>query len=489
MIIQSLTPLYAMLSSLVAVIPITLLKQTQNRREFWTFLAAFIKFALVISMVPIVLGGQTIELTLVSILPDIPLKLRVDGFGMVFALVASSLWIVTSLYSVGYMRGAKEKNQTRFFACFAIALSATLGVAFSANLLTMYLFYELLSVSTYPLVAHHQDKEARIGARKYLTYLLGTSVGLALPAMLIVYNITGTLDFGPGGIMAGHDLGKLLPALVLMFMYGFGKAGLMPLHAWLPGAMVAPTPVSSLLHAVAVVKVGVFCVIRVITGIFGANYLTINGMVPLICYVAGFTVITASLIALYQDNLKRRLAFSTIGQLAYIIMGVGLCSYFGILGGVAHIVMHAFGKITLFFCAGAIYVATGKKYISQMVGLGKRMPITMAAFFIGSLSVIGFPPTGGLVSKLFMLRGALDANMFPIVIIYLVSSFLNACYFLPIAYKAFFCTDAESQYEDKVNEAPLACIIPPVITAFVSIALFIYPDIFIGLIESALGVL
>ncbi|MDA1353470.1 MAG: monovalent cation/H+ antiporter subunit D family protein [bacterium] len=489
MVIQSFTPLFAMLSSLVAVFPITLLKQSENRREMWTFIAAIIKFALVISMVPIILGGQTIELTLVSLIPNVPLKLRVDGFGMVFALVASSLWIVTSIYSIGYMRKSKEHAQSRFFACFALALFATLGVAFSANLLTMYIFYEILSLSTYPLVAHHQDKEAKIGGRKYLTYLLGTSIGLALPAMLIIYNITGTLDFGPNGIMAGHELGKLLPVLVLMFMYGFGKAGLMPLHAWLPGAMVAPTPVSSLLHAVAVVKVGVFCVIRVITGIFGANYLTLHGMVPLICYVAGFTVITASLMALYQDNLKRRLAFSTIGQLAYIIMGVGLCSYLGIVGGVAHIAMHAFGKITLFFCAGAIYVATGKKYISQMVGIGKRMPITMAAFFIGSLSVIGFPPTGGLVSKLYMLRGALQADMIPIVVIYLVSSFLNACYFLPIVYKAFFCTDSESQYEDKINEAPLACIIPPVITACVTIALFIYPNLVINLVESAMGVL
>ena len=272
-----------------------------------------------------------------------------------------------------------------------------------------------------------------------------------------------------------------------MFLYGFGKAGLMPLHSWLPGAMVAPTPVSSLLHAVAVVKVGVFSIARVITGIFGLEYFTSMGLVPIVCYIAGFTVIVASLIALYQDNLKRRLAFSTVGQLAYIIMGIGLASELAVLGGMTHIAMHAFGKITLFFCAGAIYVATGEKYISKMVGIGHRMPITMLAFLIGAMSVIGLPPTGGFISKWYMLRGALDANQIYIMTIYLVSSFLNACYFLPIVYRAFFCTPESSQYEAKVKEAPLACIIPPVITALVSILLFFIPDLFMNFAKVFLG--
>lgn len=477
-VLTSYIPLYAILTSLLAIIPIKLSDNSENKREFWTFLAAFIKLALVISMVPWILEGNVYELVLVKILPGLSLKFKVDSFGILFALIASSLWILTTIYSIGYMRSLKEHAQTRFFCCFALALSATLGVAFSGNLLTLYLFYELLSLSTYPLVTHHQDKEARTGGRKYLMYLMGTSIGLALPALIITYAITGTLDFMPGGIFQGGSIGSLLPILVIMFLYGFGKAGLMPLHSWLPGAMVAPTPVSSLLHAVAVVKVGVFCVIRVITGIFGTAYLTSFNMVSVICYIAGFTVITASLIALSQDNLKRRLAFSTIGQLAYIIMGVGLASSMGVIGGITHIAMHAFGKITLFFCAGAIYVATGEKYISKMVGIGKRMPYTMMAFFIGSLSVIGIPPTGGFISKWYMLQGALQADHFWIMVIYLVSSLLNACYFLPIVYKAFFCTDEESQYEDKVKEAPRWCLIPPLITATGSIILFFFPQIF-----------
>ncbi|MFT5170379.1 MAG: multicomponent Na+:H+ antiporter subunit D [Candidatus Marinamargulisbacteria bacterium] len=477
--IQSLKPLYAVLVSLVAVVPIYLYRGRPNIRESWTFLAGFVKLGIILSMVPWILDGNLYELTLWQILPGLSLKFKVDGFGMLFALVASSLFIVTSVYSIGYMRGLKEHAQTRYFCYFSLALSATIGVAFAGNLLTLYLFYELLSLSTYPLVTHHQDEEARNGGRKYLIYLLGTSIGLVLPAMLITYNIAGTLDFMPGGILAGLSLVKLAP-LLIAYMYGFGKAGLMPFHSWLPGAMVAPTPVSALLHAVAVVKVGVFSVCRVFTGITGTEFMTQANVVPIVCYIAGFTVIVASLIALYQDNLKRRLAFSTIGQLAYIIMGVGLASDLGVIGGMTHIAMHAFGKITLFFCAGAIFVATGEKYISKMVGIGRRMPYTMGAFFIGALSVTGLPPTGGFISKWTMLLGAMDAGQTGIMVIYLVSSLLNACYFFPIVYNAFFCTDETAQYPDKVKEAPLLCIIPPLATAGMSIVLFFFPQIFMG---------
>ncbi len=485
--VVSCKPLLAMLSSLVAVLPISLSGKNQNRREFWTFLAAFIKFGIVLSMIPTILAGAVIEQKLVSILPGLSLVLRVDGFGLLFALVASSLWIVTSMYSIGYMRGLKEHAQTRFFAFFALSLFATLGVAFSGNLLTLYVFYEILSLSTYPLVTHHQDKDSRDSGRKYLMYLIGSSVGLVLPAMIYIYHIAGTLDFSAAGILAQQDIGTLAPLLIVMFLYGFGKAGLMPLHSWLPGAMVAPTPVSSLLHAVAVVKVGVFCIGRVITGIFGIEYITSAGLVPIICYIAGFTVIVASLIALYQDNLKRRLAFSTVGQLAYIIMGIGLASELAVIGGMTHIAMHAFGKITLFFCAGAIYVATGEKYISKMVGIGYRMPLTMIAFLIGAMSVIGLPPTGGFISKWYMLRGAMDAGQVGIMVIYLVSSFLNACYFLPFVYRAFFCTKEESQYEAKIKEPPLYCLLPPLITASITILLFFVPGIFMAFAKVFVG--
>jgi multicomponent Na+:H+ antiporter subunit D len=485
--ITSIKPLLAVLVSLVAVIPIVASGGKPNLRETWTFLAGIVKFGLVVSMLPLVLGGSVIEYTLVEVLPGLAIQFRVDSMGMLFALVSSSLWIATSAYSIGYMRGLSEHSQTRYFAFFAVALSATIGVAFSANLFTMYLFYEMLSLATYPLVTHHQDHEARISGRKYLSYILGTSIGLVLPAMLIIYSLTGTLDFTSQGILSIGLSKSTVAILLLMCVFGFAKAGIMPFHAWLPAAMVAPTPVSALLHAVAVVKVGVFSIFRVITGIFGTNLLLSMHLGTVLCYIAAFTILTASLIALSQDGLKRRLAFSTIGQLSYIILGAALLSPKGQVGGLVHIAMHAFGKITLFMCAGAIFVATGKKYISEMVGIGKRMPVTMIAFFIGSLSVIGLPPTGGFFSKWYLVLGTLEADQMVMLIVLLASSLLNGAYFLPIVYKAFFCTPEESMFEDKVEEAPLWCVVPLTVTAMISVGLFFYPDVFKRLAEMAVG--
>jgi multicomponent Na+:H+ antiporter subunit D len=486
--ITSIKPLLAVLVSLVAVIPIVASGSRPNLREGWTFLAGIIKFGLVASMLPVILNGTIIEYTLIEVLPGLAIQFRVDPMGMLFALVSSSLWIATSAYSIGYMRGLSEHSQTRYFSFFAVALSATIGVAFSANLFTMYLFYEMLSLATYPLVTHHQDDEARISGRKYLSFILGTSIGLVLPAMLIIYSLTGTLDFASQGILSIGLSKSTVAVLLLMCVFGFAKAGIMPFHAWLPAAMVAPTPVSALLHAVAVVKVGVFSIFRVITGIFGSNLLLSLNLGTVLCYIAAFTILTASLIALSQDGLKRRLAFSTIGQLSYIILGAALLSPKGQVGGLVHIAMHAFGKITLFMCAGAIFVATGKKYISEMVGIGKRMPVTMIAFFIGSLSVIGLPPTGGFFSKWYLVLGTLEADQMVMLVVLLTSSLLNGAYFLPIVYKAFFCTPEESMFEDKVQEAPLWCVVPLTITAILSVGLFFYPNIFRRLAEMAVGI-
>jgi multicomponent Na+:H+ antiporter subunit D len=401
--------------------------------------------------------------------------------------VSSSLWIITSAYSIGYMRGLHEHSQTRYFCFFALALSATIGVAFSANLLTLYLFYEMLSFATYPLVTHHQDPEARSSGRKYLLYIVGTSIGLVLPAMLISYHLGGTLDFSSQGFLAGTGSSSLMLLLLVMLIFGFAKAAVMPFHSWLPAAMVAPTPVSALLHAVAVVKVGAFSILRVITGVFGIDLLASLHLGTVICYIAAFTVIVASLIALTQDQLKRRLAFSTIGQLSYIVLGAALLSPKGVIGGMTHIGMHAYGKITLFFCAGAIFVATGKKNISEMVGIGKRMPVTMIAFFIGSLSVIGLPPTGGFFSKWYLVLGTLQADQMVMLFVLLGSSLLNAAYFLPIVYNAFFCTEEASMFKNKIEEAPVWCVVPLVITALGSIALFFYPTLFLHLAELAVG--
>ncbi|MFN2366252.1 MAG: monovalent cation/H+ antiporter subunit D family protein [Desulfurivibrionaceae bacterium] len=484
--ITSIKPLLAAVVSLAAVPLIVLAGKKPNLREGVTFATGLLKFGLVLSMLGAVLDGKVIEYSLVEVLPGLAIAFRVDSLGMLFALVASSLWLVTSAYSIGYMRGLAEHAQTRYFAFFAVALSATIGVAFSANLFTLYLFYEMLSLATYPLVTHHQDGEARISGRKYLTYILGASIGLVLPAMLICYNLAGTLEFGGAGLLAGSGASReLLLVLLLMFVFGFAKAGIMPLHGWLPAAMVAPTPVSALLHAVAVVKVGAFSIFRIVTGVFGIDLLKTMHLNDIVLILAAITVLAASLIALSQDGLKRRLAFSTIGQLSYIVMGAALLSPKGMLGGMLHIAMHAFGKITLFMCAGAIFVATGKKYISEMVGIGRRMPVTMFAFLIGSLSVIGLPPTGGFISKWFLVLGTLEAEQPAMLFVLLGSSLLNAAYFLPIVYRAFFCTPAEARFGDKVEEAPLWCVAPLVLTALVTIILFFYPQPFADLARLA----
>ena len=475
--------------SLAAVPLIVMAGKKPNLREGVTFGAGLIKFSLVVSMLGVILDGKIIEYSLFEILPGLAIAFRVDSFGMIFALVASTLWLATSAYSIGYMRGLDEHAQTRYFAFFAVALSATIGVAFSANLFTLYLFYEVLSLATYPLVTHHQDGEARVSGRKYLTYILGASIALALPAMLITYNLAGTLEFGSDGLLADADSRGLLLVMLLMFVFGFAKAGIMPFHGWLPAAMVAPTPVSALLHAVAVVKVGVFSIFRVITGVFGVDLLKSMHLNDTLLILASITVIVASLIALSQDGLKRRLAFSTVGQLSYIVMGAALLSPKGLTGGMLHVAMHAFGKITLFFCAGAIFVATGKKYVSEMVGIGRRMPWTMAAFAIGSLSVIGLPPTGGFISKWFLVLGTLEAQQPVMLFVLLGSSLLNAAYFLPVVYRAFFCTPEESMFDENLQEAPLWCVVPPVLTAFASIVLFFYPQPFADLARMAVMVL
>jgi multicomponent Na+:H+ antiporter subunit D len=483
--IISIRPLLAVSVSLAAVVLIVLSRKKPKNRETWTFAAGIIKLLIVASMVPLVLQGYILEYTVAEVLPGMAIRLRVDPLGLLFALVASTLWIATSAYSIGYMRGLKEHSQTRYFSFFAIALSSTIGVAFSANLFTLYLFYEILSLATYPLVTHHQDREARASGRKYLTYILGSSIAFVLPAMLISYSLSGTLEFARQGFLAGTASKGLLTLLLVLFIFGFAKAAIMPFHSWLPAAMVAPTPVSALLHAVAVVKVGVFSIFRIVTGVFGTDLLQSLNLGTFLCTLASVTILTASLIALSQDGLKRRLAYSTIGQLSYIILGAALLSPKGLTGGMVHIAMHAFGKITLFFCAGAIFVATGKKNISDMVGIGKRMPVTMLAFLIGSLSVIGLPPTGGFISKWNLVLGTLEADQLMMLFVLLTSSLLNAAYFIPITYTAFFCTPEESLFDDEIKEAPLWCVVPLTVTAVISILLFFYPQPFFDLARMA----
>lgn len=479
-IIESARPGYAVLVSLLAVILIGVSGRYPNIREGWTMIAALTKFGLVVSMLPTILEGKVIVYHVATVLPGLDIAFRVDALGMTLALTASFLWIITSVYAIGYMRSLNEHAQTRFFMCFAIALSAAMGAAFAANVFTLFIFYEVITISTYALVAHEETPAAIKGARRYLTYLLGTSIFFFLPAMFLTYSYAGTLDFASHGILAGTASHGVIAIIFVLFIAGIGKAGMMPFHLWLPAAMVAPTPVSALLHAVAVVKVGVFTVLRIVLFVFGVDLLQEIGLGTFLAYFASFTIIVASIIALRQDNLKLRLAYSTVSQLSYIVLAVALLTPSGITSSIIHITIHAFGKITLFFVAGAIYVATHKKYISQMNGIGKKMPFTMAAFTVGAMSMIAVPPVGGIVSKWYLTLGAIEANMLPILVVIVASTLLNAAYFLPIIYAAFFKNPPEEEGQG-VQEAPPMVVVPLVLTAIGALTLFFWPNLLLNL--------
>lgn len=484
------TLLLALLIPLIGTLGVMFKGNNENIREGISSLSSILLLLVVGSMIPAVWHGKTLIFHMFTILPGVTVTLRADSMSMIFALVASSLWTIAVFYSMGYMRGLNEHAQTRFNACFALAIFGAIGVAFSDNLFTMYLFYEIVSVCTYPLVSHHQDDEGYNGGRKYLVYLTATAKAFLLPAMILIYVLTGTLDFAPN-ITAGifpADVNKTLVVMLYIFcIFGFAKNGVMPFHHWLPGAMVAPTPVSALLHAVAVVKVGVFCTTRVMLYVFGTETMhALNLGIPT-AYFVGFTVIVASIIALSKDNLKARLAYSTVSQLSYIIMGVALLTDPGIQGGLIHIVNHGFSKITLFFCAGAIYVATHKKNISEMDGLGKSMPFTFGAFAIASLSMIGAPPVAGFVTKWNLLVGSVQAHQLGILLLLIGSTLLNVAYFAPISYRAFFGKTPDGEPFTGIKEAPLAMLIPIIIACAISVIIGIYPDVMMHFVKAVTG--
>ena len=481
--IVSIVPLLAILTSAVAAFGIFFLRNSPNWREGCSILAAVVKFGLVMSLFPYIRDGYIIECPIVSfpsgILPNLEFSLRVDALGFLFAAVASFLWILTTLYSIGYMRSLKEHSQARYFVCFALALTGALGVAFSGNLLTLFLFYELITVSTYLLVVHDETKEAYSAGTKYLTYLMGTGKLFFLPAIVFTYGLTGTLQFKSGGILSGVD--PVWAGLILvLFVAGVAKTGVMPFHNWLPSAMVAPTPVSALLHAVAVVKAGVFTIVRIVVSTYGIDFLSHLGLGVVMAFFASITVVGASIVALRQDNLKMRLAYSTISQLSYVILGVMLLTPDGVRGSILQIVAHAFGKITMFFCAGAIYVGIHKKYISEMAGIGKTMPWTMGAFTVGAFSMIGVPPFAGFAVKWRLLLGAVEARQVLIVAVLLGSTMLNAAYFLPILKTAYFDKSDDAHHQ---HEAPLIMRVALVSTAVGTLLVGLFSDFFVGLLK------
>ena len=459
---------------------------SDNARDAWTVVIGLATFSQVLWLIEPVMSGARPSLDLPDWMPGLGLGFEVEPLGLLFGLVASGLWILTSLYGFGYMRGHDEKNQTRFFTCFALAISAAIGIAFAGDLVTLFLFYEILTFSTFPLVTHAGTEAAVKAGRLYLGILVSTSVMFLLLAILWTANLSDDLGFQPGGILEGRIEGREATLLLLLFSYGVGKAALMPFHRWLPAAMVAPTPVSALLHAVAVVKAGVFSILKIAVYVFGLDMLSVGGLSDVVMWIAAITILAASVKALSLDNFKARLAYSTISQLSYIVLGAMLATGAAALGAGLHILMHAIGKITLFFVAGAVYVVAHKTEVSQLDGIGRKMPFTFGAFCIASFSIIGLPPLGGAWSKWFLVTGALEAGELWMGAVFMVSSLLSIGYLMPIVVRAFFRPLPEGE-DASVAEAPLLMLLPICTTALLCFVVFFYTDAVYDLLAPAFG--
>jgi multicomponent Na+:H+ antiporter subunit D len=485
--IESYRLLIPLLATLIAPLFIYIYRKNENHRETVSFIAAAVSFLGMLSMAPGVLAGKVYMLKLFTLLPGIEVKFCADGLAMVFGLIATFLWFFVTSYNIGYMRSEKEHCQTRYYFCFAVSIFGAIGVATAANIFTLYLFYEIITIFTYPLVAHHQDEVSYEGAKKYLVYLMGTSKLFLLPAMVMTYVMCGTLDFNLNDVVNGIFPADADPTAVTvcywLYIFGLGKAAIMPFHNWLPSAMVAPTPVSALLHAVAVVKAGVFSVSRMLLSGFGVEVLDSLFLGIPLAYLAAFTIVAASFIALTKDDLKARLAYSTVSQLSYVIIGVAMLTPMAVQGGLAHIAHHAFSKITLFMAAGAIYVATHLKKISLLGGVGRKMPWTFTAFAVASLSMIGVPPVCGFVSKWYMVNGAVEIHRTVLLSALLASTLLNAGYFGPIIIRGFFYKPAAGVAVDSFSEAPKVMLVPLCFTAVVSVFLGLFPETFMNFIR------
>jgi multicomponent Na+:H+ antiporter subunit D len=481
--VASPLPALALLPAGSAVALIVLSRRRPPLREAWSLLAAAAQTALVAAMVPAVAAGGRPAWEGPALVPGVSLLLRADALGLLFAALASALWLLTTVYSIGYVRALEEPRQTRYFACFALCLFATVGLALAGNLLTFFCFFEILTVATYPLVIHKGTAEAAQAGRVYLLYTLTGGTAL-LGAVVWTYALAGTLELRAGGILPSAAPAAALWGVFTLFLVGCGvKAAIVPLHTWLPLAMIAPTPVSALLHAVAVVKAGVFGMVRVVGFVFGPRLLGDLGAADVLVALALATILLASLVAAVQDNLKRLLAFSTISQLSYVVLGVALGSETGFAGGVLHIASHALLKITLFFCAGAIYVTAHVERISDMGGIGRRMPVTMSVFAAAAFMLAGMPPGAGFASKWRLLEGAAQSGAWPAVLVLLTGIVLNVAYFTPVVVRAFAGSGAP-----EVAEAPATLLVPLVLTAVGGLAMGLAPDGLLPVLTLALGI-
>lgn len=424
---------------------------------------------LVMMMVGVARGGEFFFR--MPLLPGLDFVLQADALSLLFVNLSAVLWLATTVYAIGYLEGSP--NRSRFFGYFSLCVTATVGLAMAGNLLTFLIFYEILTLATYPLVVHRETEVARRAGRNYLAYTLFGGA-LLLTGSVWLYSLTGTLDFVDRGFVSGLGLDPtVLRVIFALLIFGVGvKAALVPLHAWLPQAMVAPAPVSALLHAVAVVKAGAFGIIRIVFDVFGIEYAAGLGVTVPLAILAAVTIIYGSVRALFQDNLKRRLAFSTVSQVSYITLGVAIAGPIATVGGLVHLVHQGFMKITLFFCAGNYAEVAGLHDISELGGIGRRMPWTTAAFTLAAFGMIGTPPMAGFISKWYLAKGGMEAGQDWVLLVLAASSLLNAAYFLPILRTAWFDPPAAipaRQARDGPGEAPLTLLLPPLATAMAAL--------------------
>ncbi len=481
-------PLLVLASSLLPGLVIFFLPEERvATRTILNLSGAVLKLVLVGVMIRGVYHGYHYETSL-ALLPGLDLVLRADPLSLLFVVLSSVLWLVTTVYAIGYLEGSP--NRSRFFGFFSLCVTATIGVALAGNLITFLLFYELLTLATYPLIVHRGTEEARRAGRTYLFYTVGGGA-LLLIGTVWLYAIANTLEFTARGFLSGLD-DTCHPALVIIFVLliaGLGvKAALIPLHGWLPQAMIAPAPVSALLHAVAVVKAGAFGIMRVIHDVYGIQFAAGLGVLLPLAVVAAATIIYGSMRALFQDDLKRRLAFSTVSQVSYIVLGTAVAGPVATIGGLIHLVHQGVMKITLFFCAGNLAETLGIHKISEMNGVGQRMPWTMAAFTIGAFGMIGVPPLAGFVSKWYLGLGALDAGQEWVVYVLAGSGLLNAAYFLPILYAAWFKPPAASWPSESSSgrcETAWTLLVPPMVTAVLTLGMGLLASAPFSLLEWA----
>ena len=467
-------PLLIVLSSLsVGLVIFFLPEQRVATRTTLNLTGAVLKLVLVGVMIWGVVHGHHYE-TRLPLLPGLDLVLRADAESVLFVTLSSGLWLVTTVYAIGYLEGSPHRS--RFFGFFSQCVAATVGVALAGNLMTFLLFYELLTLATYPLIVHRGTDAAHQAGRAYLTYTIAGGA-LLLVGTVWLYGIAGSLEFSYRGFVAeladGHR--AALIAIFALLIAGLAvKAALVPFHSWLPQAMVAPAPVSALLHAVAVVKAGAFGIVRVVYDVYGIEFAAGLGVTLPLAILAAVTIIYGSMRALFQDDLKRRLAFSTVSQVSYIVLGIALTGPIATIGGLVHLVHQGVMKITLFFCAGNLAETLGIHKVSEMNGVGRRMPWTMAAFTIGAFGMIGAPPLAGFISKWYLGLGAVDAGQDWVIFVLAGSSLLNAGYFLPILYAAWFKAPPDTWPAERSfgrRETAWALLAPPVVTALLTLAL------------------